>query len=69
MSESNGAATLPPGPGLPMVAQTTRWIVRPTAFMDECLRRYGDIFTLHIAREGTWVLLADPEAIKQVFTG
>jgi cytochrome P450 len=69
MSESNGAATLPPGPSLPMVAQTARWIVRPTAFMDECLRRYGDIFTLRIAREGTWVLLADPEAIKQVFTG
>jgi cytochrome P450 len=34
-----------------------------------CQDRYGDIFTIRIAYEGTWVLLADPEAIKQVFTG
>lgn len=27
------------------------------------------MFTLRIAYEGTWVMLADPEAIKQVFTG
>ncbi len=34
-----------------------------------CHERYGDIFTLKIAYEGTWVMLADPEAVKQVFTG
>ena len=34
-----------------------------------CQDRYGDMFTLRIAYEGTWVILADPEAIKQVFTG
>jgi cytochrome P450 len=34
-----------------------------------CQDRYGDIFTLKIAYEGTWVMLADPEAVKQVFTG
>ena len=34
-----------------------------------CQDRYGDIFTVRIAYEGTWVMLADPEAIKQVFTG
>ena len=34
-----------------------------------CQDRYGDMFTLRIAYEGTWVMLADPEAIKQVFTG
>ncbi len=27
------------------------------------------MFTLRIAYEGTWVMLADPEAVKQVFTG
>jgi cytochrome P450 len=31
--------------------------------------RYGDIFRLKIAYEGTWVMLADPDAVKQVFTG
>ncbi len=34
-----------------------------------CQDRYGDMFTVRIAYEGTWVMLADPEAIKQVFTG
>jgi cytochrome P450 len=34
-----------------------------------CQDRYGDMFTIRVAYEGTWVMLADPEAIKQVFTG
>jgi cytochrome P450 family 135 len=34
-----------------------------------CQERYGDMFTLRIAYEGKWVMLADPEAVKQVFTG
>jgi len=42
---------------------------RPGAMMEDCRRRYGDRFTLRIAHEGNWVFLADPDAIKQVFTG
>lgn len=34
-----------------------------------CQDRYGDIFTIRVAYEGTWVMLADPKTIKQVFTG
>jgi cytochrome P450 len=34
-----------------------------------CQDRYGDMFTIRVAYEGTWVMLADPAAIKQVFTG
>jgi cytochrome P450 len=34
-----------------------------------CQDRYGDMFTIRVAYEGTWVMLADPEAIKQVLTG
>ena len=61
--------TLPPGPAWPRAIQTIRWLIRPTAMMEELHRRYGDMFTLQIANEGTWVFLADPEAVKQVFTG
>ncbi len=60
---------LPPGPRTPQPLQTLRWIVRPTAFMEECSRRYGDSFTLKIANEGTWVFITEPDSIKQVFTG
>jgi cytochrome P450 family 135 len=60
---------LPPGPRYPRALQTLGWGVRPMAFMERCHARYGDMFTLRIAQEGTWVLLADPDLVKQVFTG
>jgi cytochrome P450 len=46
-----------------------RWIYRPGAMLEDCQRRYGDMFTLRIAHEGTWVFLAHPDMVKQVFTG
>jgi cytochrome P450 family 135 len=60
---------LPPGPRTPRSLQTLRWVVRPTAYMEECGQRYGDSFTLRIANEGDWVFLTHPDAVKQVFTG
>jgi cytochrome P450 len=62
-------ATLPPGPTTSRPLQTVRWIYRPGPMLEDCRRRYGDMFTLRIAHEGNWVFLADPDAIKQVFTG
>jgi cytochrome P450 family 135 len=60
---------LPPGPTAHRVLQTARWIARPAAFMDDCARRYGDMFTLRITNEGTWVFITHPDAVRQVFTG
>ena len=37
--------------------------------MEDLHRRHGDMFTVQIANEGTWVFLAHPDAVKQVFTG
>jgi cytochrome P450 len=59
----------PPGPALPRFLQTLRWVVRPTAFMEWCRRRYGDCFSLRIGPETSWVLVSDPESIEKVFTG
>jgi cytochrome P450 len=66
---SNSRNGLPPGPALPRFIQTLWWVMRPTAFMSECQRRYGDCFSLRIGSEGTWVLVSDPDSIKKVFTG
>ena len=63
------ARGLPPGPPLPRPAQTAVWFRKAQWVLEECRRRYGDMFTLKIAYEGTWVVLSDPAAIKQVFTG
>jgi cytochrome P450 family 135 len=54
---------------MPRSLQTLRWTVRPTAYMEECRRRYGDSFTLRIANEGIWVFVSDPDSMKTVFTG
>src|SRR2546423_297618 len=60
---------LPPGPNWSVPRSTWRWWRRPLQTLDECHARYGDMFTIRIAHEGTWVFVSDPEAIKQVFTG
>jgi len=60
---------IPPGPTASRLRQTVRWIYRPGAMMEDSHRRYGDMFTLRLAHEGTWVFLAHPDMVKQVFTG
>src|SRR3954447_23447348 len=60
---------LPPGPRMPRAVQTLRWGARPMRFLHDCRERYGDVFTVKIAQEGTWVMLSDPDDVKQVFTG
>jgi cytochrome P450 len=60
---------LPPGPRTPRAVQTLAWMTRPMPWMERLRARYGDVFTVRIAQEGTWVFLADPDAVKQVFTG
>jgi cytochrome P450 len=60
---------LPPSPPLPRAAQTAIWSRQARRLLYACQDRYGDMFALRIAYEGTWVMLADPAAVKQVFTG
>jgi cytochrome P450 family 135 len=61
--------SLPPGPRLPRPLQTVGWVTRPGPWLLRLRARYGDAFTLRVAHEGTWVMLSDPAAVKQVFTG
>jgi len=37
--------------------------------LSQCAARFGETFTLRIVHEGTWVVLSNPEHVKQVFTG
>jgi cytochrome P450 len=54
---------------MPRLLQDVGWIARPLPWLERCRARYGDVFTLNIAQEGEWVILGDPEHVKQVFTG
>jgi cytochrome P450 len=60
---------LPPGPRWPRALQTVWWATRPNSMMSLCRSRYGDVFTVRSYVFGDVVVLADPESIKQVFTG
>ncbi|MET0558116.1 MAG: cytochrome P450 [Solirubrobacterales bacterium] len=60
---------LPPGPRMPRALQTAIWSRQAQWMLDQCRSRFGPMFTLTIANEGTWVMVTDPEVVKQVFTG
>jgi cytochrome P450 len=60
---------LPPGPRMPRVLQTAIWSRQAQWMLEQSRARFGDMFTLKIAYEGTWVMVSDPEIVKQVFTG
>ena len=67
MNTMNGS--LPRGPRMPVTLQTAIWARRAQWVMRECAARFGETFTLHLVHEGPWVMLSNPEHVKQVFTG
>ena len=60
---------LPPGPRMPRALQTAIWSRQAQWFLQQSRARFGRMFTLKIVYEGDWVVLSDPELVKQVFTG
>jgi cytochrome P450 len=60
---------VPPGPRMGRVMQSAIWSRRAQWMLEQCRARFGSMFTLSIAYEGTWVMVSDPEHVKQVFTG
>ena len=48
--------------------QTVGWWTRPTGFLDRCRRVYGKRFTVRLAAQDPFVVISDPDEIKQVFT-
>ncbi len=60
---------LPPGPRMGRPLQTAIWSRRAQWLLEQSRARFGPIFSLKIAYEGDWVMVSDPELVKQVFTG
>src|SRR3954469_25245404 len=60
---------LPPGPRMPRALQTAIWSRQAQWMLEQSRARFGDMFTIKIAHEGTWVMVSDPDLVKQVFTG
>ncbi|HET7589198.1 MAG TPA: cytochrome P450 [Solirubrobacterales bacterium] len=66
---SGPAPGLPPGPRMGRALQTAIWSRKAQWMLEQCRARFGEMFTLRIAHEDTWVMVADPELVKQIFTG
>jgi len=58
---------LPPGPRAPRLLQTIGWWSRPTAYLERCRARYGKRFTVRLIGPPPFVILSDPDEIKQMF--
>jgi len=59
---------LPPGPPYPRALQTLGWWQRPVAFLERCRKRYGKRFTIRLLGPPPFVMLSDPDEIKELFT-
>src|ERR1700679_2489336 len=68
-STTHTSGGLPSGPRMPRAVQSAIWYRNAQWLMDQCQARFGEMFTLKIANEGTWVITSNPDTIKQVFTG
>src|SRR5688500_14948227 len=69
VSEAPVVHGLPPGPAGSALSQTLRWVRTPLPFLDDCHARFGDVFTIRWTKAPPMVMLADPDAVREVFTG
>src|SRR3954452_16088066 len=60
-------ATMPPGPRLPKLLQTIGFMFAGRRFLDATRRKYGDVVTMSTAFDERFVMVFDPELLKQVF--
>jgi cytochrome P450 len=60
---------MPPGPRLPRFFQTLGFVFFPATFIEGCRRRYGNVVTMGTLFDSRFVMLFDPESVKQLFRG
>jgi cytochrome P450 len=58
---------LPPGPRQPAAIQTIGWWARPVAFLERARAAYGKRFTIRLLGAPPFVILSEPEQLKEVF--
>jgi cytochrome P450 len=59
--------SLPPGPRAPRALLTLGFLISPSRFMNAVRRRYGDVVWLSTAFDSGFVMVFDPEVVRQVF--
>jgi cytochrome P450 len=58
---------LPPGPRYPSLIQGIGLWTRPLAYLERCRARYGKRFTVRFPLAPPFVIISDPDEVKEVF--
>ncbi len=64
-----GNARLPPGSTQPIVVQHWRYSTEPQVFLRELHQKLGDVFCVRVLSHPPVVVMADPEHVREVFSG
>src|SRR3954452_3535048 len=57
-----------PGPAESPILQTARWVARPIRFLEDCRRRYGDVFSVTFQGFGSpLVMVSRPDVLKALY--
>jgi cytochrome P450 len=67
--EVAAVSSLPPGPRLPRFVQTLGFIVGAARYLGWARRRYGDVVTMSTLFDSRFVMVFEPELVKQIFKG
>lgn len=60
----------PKGPKTPTLVQTLQWVFSPMSFMQDCAKRYGDIFSIRLGTDfDPLVFVSNPQALQEILSG
>src|SRR3954453_16029577 len=60
--------TTTPGPAESPILQPARWVARPIRFLEDCRRRYGDVFSVTFQGFRTpLVMVSRPDVIRALY--
>lgn len=60
--------SLPPGPGRSRAVNMVKWMAKPARVMESSRERYGDMWTLRLMGDTTFVFVSEPDLIEDFFS-
>ncbi|MCL1465179.1 cytochrome P450 [Argonema galeatum] len=60
----------PKGPQTPTFVQILQWVFSPMSFMEDCAKRYGDLFSIRLGTNSDpLVFVSNTQVLQQILTG
>lgn len=58
---------LPDGPKISPFLQSIKWVTEPYEFLDDCTKRYADLYTMRLLGFPPMVMVSNPKGIEEIF--